>query len=80
VSSHAVSVITLGIPSGLVIDCGYAETVVLPVNIFLTVLQLYKMWLLTRFCITFYCFFFLFVNFTSLCMYDADKGKKIGQE
>jgi len=32
VSSHAVSVITLGIPSGLVIDCGYAETVVLPVS------------------------------------------------
>ena len=30
-SSHAVSVITLGIPSALVIDCGYAETVVLPV-------------------------------------------------
>jgi len=33
-SSHAVSVITLGIPSGLVVDCGYAETVVLPVNIY----------------------------------------------
>lgn len=30
-SSHAVSVITLGIPSGLVVDCGYEETVVLPV-------------------------------------------------
>jgi len=35
-SSHAVSVITLGVPSGLVIDCGYSETVVLPVNALLT--------------------------------------------
>jgi actin-related protein 10 len=30
-SSHTVSLFTLGIPSALVLDCGYSETVVLPV-------------------------------------------------
>ena len=30
--SHLVSLFTLGLPSALVLDCGYTETLVLPVS------------------------------------------------
>ena len=43
------SVITLGIPSGLVIDCGYAETVVLPVSRFVYIFVVHCNWISVRF-------------------------------
>ena len=41
--SHLVSLLTLGLPSALVLDCGYTETLVLPVSFLLEILTA-QMW------------------------------------
>lgn len=39
-ASHIMAALTLGVPSCLVMDCGYYETVVLPVSLLLLLLDL----------------------------------------